>query len=211
MERGNAWGEVVERIVQGFTHDLNNRLLVLVGVRDLLEPPAPADDELLELLDRELDGLENETRLLRRLVVPDAEAEPCDPREILDTARQLHRRHRGLQGIEVQWLMEEPLPAIHAAPSDLLQATLLALAASGRAALDAGADSAEIRAHAEAGRLLLTLAPGAAATSPFVAAAGAAAERAGGGLDATAGLRDGAPGTLRLWLPRLDGGTAEAG
>ncbi len=34
----SIWPDVLGRIIQGYTHEFNNRLLVLVGVRDLLEP-----------------------------------------------------------------------------------------------------------------------------------------------------------------------------
>ena len=158
MTQTDAWGEVLGRIVQGFTHDLNNRLLVLVGVRDLLEPDG-ADAGLLELFDRELEGLETENRLLRRLVVPDAEAEACSPRELLDDARALHRRHRGLQSVEVEWTVPPDLPAIEVVPSALVRALLLVLAASGEETLRRGEDEAAVIAEGGADGVVIGVEP----------------------------------------------------
>lgn len=197
MTQTDAWGEVLGRIVQGFTHDLNNRLLVLVGVRDLIEPDG-ADAGLLELFDRELEGLETENRLLRRLVVPDAETEACSPRELLDDARALHRRHRGLQSVEVEWTVPPDLPAIEVVPSALVRALLLVLAAAGEEALRRGEEEGTVVAEGGADGVVIAVRPGPEAGNDRLRAAAAVLEPMGARLTAD---DDG----VRLLVPAVAG------
>ena len=128
------WARVVERIIHGFAHGLNNRLLVLMGGRDLLEPPASADAELLALLDGELDGLDSDVRLMRRLVVRDSEAEPTDPAELLEASRRLMERHRSVRQLDLRWEVPGGLPAVEVVPSAALRALLLLAAGAAEGA-----------------------------------------------------------------------------
>lgn len=172
----DPWGRILGRIIQGFAHDLNNRLLVLMGVRDLLEPAAGADAGLLELFDGELDGLERDVRLLRRLDAGEDAIETVDPGDLLTATRALHRQHRGLQAVEVEWRIPVGLPAVAARPSAALQALLLMLAASAETALEAGAREASVEARAGGGAVVVGLTPAVPASHPYLEAVGARLE-----------------------------------
>jgi hypothetical protein len=193
-----VWSRVMARIVQGFIHDINNRLVVLVGVRDLLEEPDGVDATLLSLLDREVAGLGDGAALLRRMVADEGEPEVASAGELLGAGRELHAHHRGLDRVSVEWRIPAGLPAVHLPEAAFLRALLLLLAGSATTARAEGAEPAVVAdAGVEGGRLVVRIAPGPMGGG-YVEAARVASDRCGGRVEV-------GDGDCRLTVPAFTG------
>ncbi|HUG40448.1 MAG TPA: hypothetical protein VMM12_08180 [Longimicrobiales bacterium] len=185
---GAGWSEVSDQILLGLAHDINNRLLALMGVRELAEDGV--DGALLRLFDEELARLGAATRLIRRLAEPTGSADVAEAKPLLTTIQALHARNAALRRVRTEWAVEGGLPAVRLDAIAAERGILRVLASSGHAAAAAGT-GVRVAAREEAGAVVLDIAP-------FPADAGVLA-----GLDAAgaehARAKDGA---LRIRLPR---------
>ncbi len=169
-----GWPLVADRLLAGIVHDLNGRVTSLGGMIQLLT----LGDEVggvVPFLEEEISRLEASVKLVSLLVGdPDPEPEPLDVAELLPAFLELHRRHRGMEMLDVR-LELVTSPRVVAVWSLLGRVLLMALAAGGAQALARGrrlgirADS-----HPDGGLLLDLLAPGevegaAAAAAPYAA------------------------------------------
>ena len=153
-ERG--WDEVAERIIRGLTHDMNNRLLALIGIRELGEDGP--DSELLRLFDDELARLEAANRLLGRLGEAPGTVDVHTADALLGGVRELHARNSALRGVRTTWTVPAGLPAVRCDGVRVERALLRVLDASGRAAL-AGGRHLEVSARAAGGALAIAIVP----------------------------------------------------
>ena len=170
---------VREEILRGITHDLNNRVLALMGVRELAEEGL--DASLHALFGEEVSRLEEVTGLLRRLMEEPAAEEVMEAGPLLETVRALHERHAGLRRRPVAWRVAAGLPAVRADPVVAMRTLLGALAVAGHAA--AGGEAARsptLSARGDGGRLVVEIRPWPAGAR--VEGAGFEAAAAGDGL-----------------------------
>jgi signal transduction histidine kinase len=155
-----GWLSVADRIMAGIAHDLNGRVTSLAGMAQLL---ALDDDArgMAPFLDEEIRKLQASVRLVA-LMVGELEGEPetLEPGEFLPAVLDLHRRHRGLESVELR-LDEEDAPAVTTGWTLLARTLLLVLAIAGSAAAERGR-VLRVRASggAKGGLLLDLLAPG---------------------------------------------------
>lgn len=153
-----SWEDVRGEILRGITHDLNNRVLALMGVRELAEEGL--DASLLQLFGDEVVRLERTAGLLRRLAEEPAGEEVVEAAPLLATVRDLHARHAGLRQRAVAWVVADHLPALRSDPVRAARVLLRVLATSGRAAAEEGGEEGpRVRAGEEAGRLVVEARP----------------------------------------------------
>ena len=156
MSATHEWPAVAEGILQGLTHEMNNRLLALMGVRELAEDGL--DAELARLFDDELVRLETAVALLRRLGEGPGPAEVVEAEPVISVVRELHARNALLRGLRTEWEVGGSLPAIRASVVRAERALLTALAGSGEAALNA-ATRVEVKVSADDGGVLVEVRP----------------------------------------------------
>lgn len=159
MERtagDRGWEEVAERIIRGLAHDINNRLLALMGIREL--GADGLDPELLRLFDDELGRLEAANRLLGRLGETPGTVDVETAEALLGRVRELHARNSALRGVRTAWTVPDRLPAVRCDDVRVERALLRVLDAGGRAAAGAGGDL-DVRALDVAGALALRVVP----------------------------------------------------
>lgn len=178
----DGWTEVSEQILLGLAHEINNRLLALMGIRELGEH-GPLDAELLRLFDDELVRLESANRILRRLGEADGGPETVEGSALLEGVREIHARNAALRGVRTEWSVADALPAVRLPPVAAERALLRALASSGRAAGEGGV-AVEVSAAGEDGALLAELSPAPRSPGPLSALerAGATVEAGPGGI-----------------------------
>lgn len=178
-----SWGDVAEQIVQGLAHEINNRLLALMGVRELGE--GGLDPELLRLFDDELSRLEAANRVLRRLGQRSEGPEILEGSALLDGVRELHARNASLRGLRTEWSVAAGLPAVRVDPVAAERALLWLLASCGAAA-GAVAGPLTVTASSEGETLLAQVTPSAgepgAGPTRALEGAGATVERTGAGV-----------------------------
>lgn len=141
--RETAWPEVLDRLIQGVTHQISNRVATLAGVSDIL-----AGDEtvppILRALADEVPKLEASIRLLRLLAVPDGEGdEALEAPRLVDDAIALARVHPDCKEVEFTAADARDVPPVVARPTALTHEILVALVAAAADA-EAGADSGEM-------------------------------------------------------------------
>ncbi len=130
-----GWIETADRLLGGLTHDLNGRVTSLGGMAQLLSLDEDARS-MVPFLDEEVRRLAAAVKLLALL----GGAEHSDPaalslEELTPPLVELHRRHRGLEGVEVSFEASAPCPVVQPPPT-LTRAILLFLAIGGHEALD---------------------------------------------------------------------------
>ena len=135
--RETAWPEVLDRLIQGVTHQISNRVATLAGVSDIL-----AGDEsvppILRALADEVPKLEASIRLLRLLAVPEGEGEEAlEAPRLVDDAIALARVHPDCKEVEFSAADPRDVPPVVARPTALTHEILVALVA---AAADATGD-----------------------------------------------------------------------
>lgn len=157
MDReAHDWTEVAEAILRGLTHELNNRVLALTGVRELAGDGM--DEELTGLFDGELARLEAAVGMLRRLTEPTGPEEVLEASTVLDGARLLHGRNSLLRGLTTNWTVAEHLPAVRVAPVAAERGLVAALSAAGVAARAEGVPL-EVSVAAEGGAVVVGILP----------------------------------------------------
>ncbi|MBW3552048.1 MAG: hypothetical protein KY466_00990 [Gemmatimonadetes bacterium] len=152
-----GWDVVAERIIRGLAHDVNNRLLALMGIREL--GAEGLDPELLRLFDDELARLEATNRLLGRLGETPGTVDVETTEGLLSRVRELHARNSALRGVRTAWRVPPGLPAVRCDGVRVERALLRVLDASGRAAALSGRDI-EVTARPADGAVALTIVPG---------------------------------------------------
>lgn len=155
-----GWPFVADRLLAGIVHDLNGRVTSLGGMIQLLALGDEAGG-VVPFLEEEVARLEASVKLVSLLAgEPDPEPEPLDVAELLPPLLELHRRHRGMEAVDLR-LELAASPQVVAAWSLFGRVLLMALAAAGSQALTRGHRLA-IRAdrHEDGGLLLDLLAPG---------------------------------------------------
>ena len=158
-----GWPEALDRILAGFSHDLNGRVTALRGVLELAslgEELQPLDD----FLRGEVERLETLARTLWALPEGGGEPETMAPGPFLSEVLLLHEKHRGLEGIGTTLQLDVEAPAFLAARRRVRRALLLALAEVARSASSRGGRRVTV-ACGPAGPgvddgLLLVLSPG---------------------------------------------------
>lgn len=148
--REAAWPEVLDRLIQGVTHQISNRVATLAGVSDIL-----AGDEtvppILRALADEVPKLEASIRLLRLLAVPDGEGdEALEAPRLVDDAIALARVHPDCKEVEFSAADGRDVPPVVARPTALTHEILVALVA---AAADAGPDAAPELPQVDSGEM----------------------------------------------------------
>lgn len=128
--REAAWPEVLDRLIQGVTHQISNRVATLAGVSDIL-----AGDEtvppILRALADEVPKLEASIRLLRLLAVPDGEGdEALEAPRLVDDAIALARVHPDCKEVEFTAADARDVPPVVARPTALTHEILVALVAA---------------------------------------------------------------------------------
>lgn len=150
------WGEVSSAILLGLAHELNNRVLALMGVRELAEDGT--DGELLSLFGEELGRLERVAAQLRLLGEAPGGEEVVEARALLDSVRALNERNASLRGVASDWVLASALPAVRVDPSAALRALLTILHAAGAAAREAGG-ALTVSARGSDGTVLVEVRP----------------------------------------------------
>jgi signal transduction histidine kinase len=122
-----AWPEVLDKLIQGVTHQISNRVAILSGVSDIL-----AGDEsvppILRALADEVPRLEASIRLLRLLAVPDGEHEEAvEATRLVDDALALARVHPDCKEVAFSAADGRDVPPIVARPTGLTHELLVAL------------------------------------------------------------------------------------
>lgn len=152
-----GWNVVAERIIRGLAHEMNNRLLALLGIREL--GAEGLDPELLRLFDDELARLETVNRLLGRLGEAPGSVDVETADGLLTRVRELHGRNSALRGVRTGWRIPPGLPAVRCDAVRVERALLRVLDASGRAAALSGRET-EVTARPADGGVALTIVPG---------------------------------------------------
>lgn len=151
-----GWSEVAEQILLGLAHEINNRLLALMGVRELAEDGL--DRDLLLLFDDELARLGAANRLIARLGERTGAPDFIRAETLLASVRELHARNAALRGVRTDWVVAAGLPTLRIDAIAAERALLRALASSGHAAAAAG-EGVRVSAREEADALVLDVAP----------------------------------------------------
>lgn len=151
-----GWDVVAERIIRGLAHDMNNRLLALMGIREL--GADGLDPELLRLFDDELARLEAANRLLARLGETTGTVDVETAEGLLGRVRELHARNAALRGLRTSWTVPAGLPAVRCDGVRVERALLRLLDAGGRAAAGRGR-ALEVSARTADGAVTLTVVP----------------------------------------------------
>lgn len=130
-----GWLTVASRLTSGLTHDLNGRVTSLSGMAQLLG----LDDDVRSMapfLDEEIRRLASSVRLVALLGGElDGEPELLPLDELLESLIELHRRHHGLEGVQIDVEIQGGLE-VFAAWALIGRIVLIALAHGGYAALD---------------------------------------------------------------------------
>lgn len=139
-----AWPEVLDKLIQGVTHQISNRVATLSGVSDIL-----AGDEsvppILRALAGEVPRLEASIRLLRLLAAPEGEIEEAvEAPRLVDDAIALARVHPDCKDVSFRAADGRDVPPVVARPTALTHGILVALVS---AASDGGSDG--MSGHAE--------------------------------------------------------------
>lgn len=124
-----GWLDVADRLLGGLTHDLNGRVTSLGGMAQLL---ALDDDarSMVPFLEQEVRRLDAAVRLLALMGGDGEQApEPIRLDEVVEALVELHRRHRGLESVEVG--VDRAGPCHLTAPWPLVGRALLLLFAHG--------------------------------------------------------------------------------
>ena len=126
------WQRVAEDILAGICHSLNTRVTTLWGVAEVAAPHA-ASAGMPELLRDEIERLERSVRLLQWLCRRTGSGtEIASLGDLLPEFVELHREHRGLEGIPVTLEGDAGTPAVIVDPVALCRAVVLLLAAAAR-------------------------------------------------------------------------------
>jgi len=156
-----GWPGTEERILGGICHDMNGRVAALRG---LLQLTGMGDDPrtLTEYLEDEVRRLERMARMLA--LFPDhteGGLQMMAPGEVLPDLLLLHGKHRGLEGITTELVVDPEAPAFRASRRRLQRALLVALGAVAWSALGRGGRSLLVTcAPSGAGGLSLRVSPG---------------------------------------------------
>jgi len=132
LDTEKAWPEVLDKLIQGVTHQISNRVATLSGVSDIL-----AGDEsvppILRALADEVPKLEASIRLLRLLAEPDGEGEEAlEAPRLVDDALALARLHPDCKEVAFSAADGRDVPPVVARPTALTHAVLVALVAAAR-------------------------------------------------------------------------------
>lgn len=129
-----GWLEAADHLLGGLTHDLNGRVTSLGGMAQLLALDEDARS-MVPFLEEEVRRLEAAVRLLALMGGDgDPTPEPLPLNELSERLVELHRRYRGLEGVEVT--LDRAGPCRVLAPWPLFgRALLLLMAHAGHEAL----------------------------------------------------------------------------
>ena len=133
------WQRVAEDILAGICHSLNSRVTTLWGVAELVAPQGTSTG-VPELLRDEIERLERSVRLLQWLCRrTGGGTEIASLGDLLQDFVELHREHRGLEGVRVTLEGDLGTPAVAVDPVALCRAVVLLLAAAARSVSGPGA------------------------------------------------------------------------
>lgn len=127
LDSGTAWPAVLDKLIQGVTHQISNRVATLSGVSDIL-----AGDEsvppILRALADEVPKLEASIRLLRLLAAPEGEAEEAlEAPRLVEEAMALARVHPDCKEVTYTAADGRDVPPVVARPTALMHQVLVAL------------------------------------------------------------------------------------
>jgi len=134
LDSQTGWPEVLDKLIQGVTHQISNRVATLSGVSDIL-----AGDEsvppILRALADEVPKLEASIRLLRLLAAPEGEGEEAlEAPRIVDDALALARIHPDCKEVAFSAADGRTVPPVVARPTVLTHEVLVALVDAARPA-----------------------------------------------------------------------------
>lgn len=134
LDNGTTWPAVLDKLIEGVTHQISNRVATLSGVSDIL-----AGDEsvppILRALADEVPKLEASIRLLRLLAAPADEGEEAvEAPRLVDDALALARIHPDCKDVAFSAEDGRDVPPVLARPTALTHAILVALVGAARPA-----------------------------------------------------------------------------
>lgn len=156
-----GWFTTADRILSGISHDVNGRVAAFRALVQLVQLGESAE-EALGLLAGEVDRLEGVSRLLTALQDrATAGPEVMDPRELLEEVVRLHGKHRGLENVATELVVEPESPAVRASRKPLQRALLTALGRIAWSVAERGGRSVRVSCAREAdGGVRIEAAPG---------------------------------------------------